>query len=507
MATYTSETLCQPSVSQWRKVRGYVSSSASSNGGNSVTISWTVGADFKDAYNYYALVKCYVNGTEVGSTYGRLTSDPGSSWVNACQTSGTTVVNRTHSNQSIPVTVTIENTTINDVGASGNFSASATEYQSVDAKPSYTVSYNANDGSGAPGSQTKWYGERLWLNTKKPTREGYTFLYWLEPDRNVKFDPDNTDDFYTDYNGGQTLVAQWQENKLTVNYYSNYATSVSSGALNSVDSTENVLVKSQDFTYSENYSQYRLTNYTSTSNSFWLQKTGYTGTGNWGTTENGDTLVNQNTGFDSGQRLAEAFGKSLKTGDASVNVYAQWRENKLTVTYYSNYADTLTPDSSITPLNSVSLDKNVAIHKYDFKYATTYLNGLHDYSEPGSSLCMSRTRYSPTGYWCTSTAEDVKIEGDKTEVITLPDNAIAIGEKCSFSSGQVLAQTLGLSLENGDKSIDLYAHWTLLASRIAIYLEDGTMVKGLLHIYDDSGDDHYGIMTVYDEQGNARQVI
>lgn len=392
-------------------------------------------------------------------------------------------------------------------GSEWSGSWSGTWYYTVPALASYTVSYNANGGSGAPSSQTKWYGEKLWLNTKKPTREGYTFLYWLEPDRNVKFDPDNTDDFYTDYNGEQTLVAQWQVNKLTVNYYSNYATSVSSDTLNSVDSTKNVLVKSQDFTYSENYSQYRLTNYTSTSNSFWLQKTGYTGTGNWGTTENGDTLVNQNTGFDSGQKLAEAFGKSLKTGDASVDVYAQWRENKLTVTYYSNYADTLTPDSSITPLNSVSLDKNVAIHKYDFKYATTYLNGLHDYSEPGSSLCMSRTRYSPTGYWCTSIAEDVKIEGDKTEVITLPDNVIAIGEKCNFSSGQILAQILGLSLENGDKSINLYAHWTLLASRIAIYLEDRTMVKGLLHIYDDNGDDHYGIMTVYDEQGNARQVI
>lgn len=371
---------------------------------------------------------------------------------------------------------------------------------------SYTVSYNANGGSGAPSNQTKRYGQRLWLNTTKPTREGYTFLYWLEPTRGVKFYPDNSSDFYTDYNGGQTLVAQWQENKLTINYYSNYATSVSDGALNSVDSSANVLVKTQNFLYSGDYSEYGLTNYTSTSNSFWLKRIGYTGTGDWGTKTSGGVLVNQSTGFTTGQSLAEAFEKSLKTGNASVDVYAQWRENKLTVTYYSNYADTLTPNSNITPLNEVDSTKNVAIYQYDFKYATEYSNGLHNYSMPNSNLYMTRTRYSATGYWCTTTAEDFKIEGDKTNSI-VDDSVIAIGENMGFDSGQALATMFGLSLENGDKSISLYAHWNLLASRIAVYLEDGKMVKGLLHIYDENGDDHYGIMTIYDDQGNAREVV
>lgn len=42
----------------------------------------------------------------------------------------------------------------------------------------YTVSYNANGGSGAPASQTKINGVNLTLSTKKPTRSGYTFLGW-----------------------------------------------------------------------------------------------------------------------------------------------------------------------------------------------------------------------------------------------------------------------------------------------------------------------------------------
>lgn len=48
----------------------------------------------------------------------------------------------------------------------------------VSAKTSYTVSYNANGGTGAPASQTKWYGETLKLQTGTPTRTGYTFKGW-----------------------------------------------------------------------------------------------------------------------------------------------------------------------------------------------------------------------------------------------------------------------------------------------------------------------------------------
>ena len=44
---------------------------------------------------------------------------------------------------------------------------------------SYTVSYNANGGSGAPASQTKTYGTTLTLSSPKPTRSGYTFSGWM----------------------------------------------------------------------------------------------------------------------------------------------------------------------------------------------------------------------------------------------------------------------------------------------------------------------------------------
>lgn len=46
--------------------------------------------------------------------------------------------------------------------------------------PSYTVSYNANGGNGAPSSQTKQYNKTLTLSSTKPTRDGYTFVGWAE---------------------------------------------------------------------------------------------------------------------------------------------------------------------------------------------------------------------------------------------------------------------------------------------------------------------------------------
>lgn len=49
---------------------------------------------------------------------------------------------------------------------------------SVPPLPSHTVSYNANGGSGAPASQTKWWGEVLTLSTTRPTRANHTFLGW-----------------------------------------------------------------------------------------------------------------------------------------------------------------------------------------------------------------------------------------------------------------------------------------------------------------------------------------
>ena len=74
-------------------------------------------------------------------------------------------------------------------------------------KASYTVSFNANGGSNAPSSQTKWYGEELKLSSTKPTRTGYIFKGWATSSTapSAKYPAGGS---YTD-NKAATLYAVW----------------------------------------------------------------------------------------------------------------------------------------------------------------------------------------------------------------------------------------------------------------------------------------------------------
>lgn len=69
---------------------------------------------------------------------------------------------------------------ITDVRVNGFAAGFSYVHVAVDVppKPSHTVSYNANGGSGAPGSATKWYGEDFYISNQKPTRANHVFQYW-----------------------------------------------------------------------------------------------------------------------------------------------------------------------------------------------------------------------------------------------------------------------------------------------------------------------------------------
>ncbi len=62
-------------------------------------------------------------------------------------------------------------------GANYTANAAATLYAQWTAV-TYTVTFNANGGTGAPANQTKTYGKTLTLSGTKPTRSGYTFKGW-----------------------------------------------------------------------------------------------------------------------------------------------------------------------------------------------------------------------------------------------------------------------------------------------------------------------------------------
>jgi uncharacterized protein (TIGR02145 family)/uncharacterized repeat protein (TIGR02543 family) len=71
----------------------------------------------------------------------------------------------------------------------------------------YTVAYNANNGTGAPDNQTKTHDVALTLSTDVPTRTGYTFASW-NTSANGSGISYASGTSYT-ANAGTTLYAQW----------------------------------------------------------------------------------------------------------------------------------------------------------------------------------------------------------------------------------------------------------------------------------------------------------
>lgn len=103
---------------------------------------------------------------------------------------------------------------IDVVGASGSVSISFT----IPKRNQYSVSYNANGGSGAPSKQTYYYGYDIKLSSKKPTRTGYTFLGWStsKTATSASYQPGET---WSGTNAGNyTLYAVWKRITVTVSY-------------------------------------------------------------------------------------------------------------------------------------------------------------------------------------------------------------------------------------------------------------------------------------------------
>lgn len=117
------------------------------------------------------------------------------------------------------ITVTFKNfNTDNGDSATKNVSFTVT----VPAWTSYTIKYNANGGSGAPGSQTKWKDQTLTLSSTKPTRTGYSFLGWSTSSTATSATY-SAGGKYT-ANAAATLYAVWKANTYTVTYNANGGT-------------------------------------------------------------------------------------------------------------------------------------------------------------------------------------------------------------------------------------------------------------------------------------------
>jgi len=126
-------------------------------------------------------------------------------------------ITRDHSAKTVNVSIKVVNRSSYMDGTS-----TASSTVTIPARASYSVSYNANGGTGAPSAQTKWHDETLTLSTTKPTRSGYSFQGWATSSGGKVAYASGAS--YT-ANSAVTLYAIWAASSWTVAYNANGGTS------------------------------------------------------------------------------------------------------------------------------------------------------------------------------------------------------------------------------------------------------------------------------------------
>ncbi len=199
----------------------------------------------------------------------------------------------------------------------------------------YTISYNANNGTGAPASQSKSYGVGIKLSTSIPTRTGYTFTGW-----NTASDGSGTAyasgaDFTN--NANTVLYAQWRINKVYVGFNTNGGSITKNTDVYVADSNGNIAkngsYKFHSISYGGTLGTSGLTNYNNTKY-LYVEKTGSSVTsGQEWICMSGCTQANKV--FNQTDQYAASDFCDASKSDCSVVLGVNWND-RYTVTYNNN---------------------------------------------------------------------------------------------------------------------------------------------------------------------------
>ena len=211
----------------------------------------------------------------------------------------------------------------------------------------YTISYSANGGSGAPSSQNKYYGTNITLSSSVPTRSGYTFLGWSTSSSatSATYQPGGT----FSLNANTTLYAVWKANPT---YSITYNANGGSGA----PSTQ---------TGSTNY----------TISSTVPIRSGYTFLG-WSTSSNATTST-----YEAGDTVAIS---------ANLTLYAVWKANTYTITYNANGGSGAPSSQTKTHGTNLTLSSTKPTRDgYTFLGWSTSSSATSATYQPGSSFSLN----------------------------------------------------------------------------------------------------------------------
>jgi len=372
----------------------------------------------------------------------KLSHVPGiyASWTTAIDTGDySKTYSRTHSAQSVVVKSEYYGEGTGDYyagGKSGDTSVTIT----IPAKSSYTVSYNANGGSGAPASQTKWYGENLTLQSGTPTRTNYVFLGWSTSSTatSATYSAGGT---YS-ANAGATLYAVWKLNAYTVSY--------NKGANGTGTNTSDTKIHGTALTLKGAI----------------FTRTGYTQTG-WSTSDGGSKAYNLSASY---------------TTNAAVTLYPFWTINTWTVSYNlqggsgSFAAQTKTYNVTLTLRTGSPTKANASAGSYTVSYnanggsvspasATAARTTAYTFSKWNTAANGSGTNYNPGGSYTANAGATLYAQytgSTSTAAVTLPTPTRTgytfAGWYTSASGGSKVGNAGASYTPTG--TVTIYAHWT-----------------------------------------------
>ncbi len=292
-----------------------------------------------------------------------------------------------------------------NVNTSKSISANSTYYP-ITKLNTYTVSYNANGGSGAPASQTKTTNNNLTLSSVKPTRVGYTFQGWgtSSSATTATYQPGGT---YSD-NKSITLYAVWKINKVNIKFSTNSGTVQTS----STNASGNIYKWKQD---SSGVVSRTAANGSTYSNPFFTLK--------YGSSTNSDGLPNYNnskylnitkTGHNaiSGQEWKCLSGCTLSgkvfnqatvykasdfcdasKGDCTVTLGVNWVASTYTITLDSQGATSSGTTKVYYQYNTTKTINGTVCYYYTNSTLTNCLSNGYDITKP------TKTNYTFSGYY------------------------------------------------------------------------------------------------------------
>lgn len=226
-STYTGDVII--AGNSYMRYRGYFEANGYSINDSQYRIDYYARVEMTQAYEYGVGIS--VDGGK--SATGVLTSNPGSSWVKVAEVSGNFIINRETYNKNHTIYCNAYGTNVGYYGGAGGSTRAQLTF-SIPARPQYSVSYNANGGTGVPSKQTYFYGNDIRLSNTIPKKVGYEFLGWSTSNTatTASYQPNQV---WSGKNAGHyTLYAVWKRIELTVTFNA----VINGGTVNGLDALE-----------------------------------------------------------------------------------------------------------------------------------------------------------------------------------------------------------------------------------------------------------------------------